>query len=59
MKWGAMTMDFLLPAEPLSPEIVVGSQVNFTFTLNEQGAQIRHIQPVTSNSSTDTHRSHL
>ncbi|MDA5482296.1 efflux RND transporter periplasmic adaptor subunit [Yersinia intermedia] len=59
LKWGAMTMDFLLPAEPLSPEIIVGSQVNFTFTLNEQGAQIRHIQPVTSNSSTDTHRSHL
>ncbi|MGP2412246.1 efflux RND transporter periplasmic adaptor subunit [Yersinia sp. 2553 StPb PI] len=59
LKWGAMTMDFQLPAEPLSPEIVAGSQVNFTFTLNEQGAQIRQIQPVTSNSSTDTHRSHL
>ncbi|WP_019212560.1 efflux RND transporter periplasmic adaptor subunit [Yersinia massiliensis] len=59
LKWGAMTMDFQLPKGNLAPEIVVGSQVNFTFTLNEQGAQIRQIQPVKSNSSADIHGGHL
>lgn len=59
LKWGAMTMDFLLPAGKLSPDITVGSQVNFTFTLDEQGAQIRHIQAVKSDKATDIHGSHL
>ncbi|MDN0120866.1 efflux RND transporter periplasmic adaptor subunit [Yersinia frederiksenii] len=59
LKWGAMTMDFLLPPGDLSPEIRVGSQVNFTFTLSDEGAQIRHIKPVKTNNSTDTHGSHL
>lgn len=59
LKWGAMTMDFLLPPGDLSPEIRVGSQVNFTFTLNDEGAQIRHIKPVKTNNSTDIHGSHL
>ncbi|CNI46893.1 efflux RND transporter periplasmic adaptor subunit [Yersinia vastinensis] len=59
LKWGAMTMDFLLPPGNLSPEITVGSQVNFTFTLNEQGAQIRQIQPVKTHNNTDIHGSHL
>lgn len=54
-----MTMDFLLPPGDLSPEITVGSQVNFTFTLNEAGAQIRQIQPVKTNHNTDIHGSHL
>ncbi len=53
LKWGAMTMDFLLPPGDLSPEIRVGSQVNFTFTLSDEGAQIRHIKPVKTNNSTD------
>ncbi|CNK45199.1 putative efflux system protein [Yersinia mollaretii] len=59
LKWGAMTMDFLLPAGKLAPTIAVGSQVNFTFILNDQGAQIRQIQPVKPNSNTDIHGSHL
>ncbi|WP_145555055.1 efflux RND transporter periplasmic adaptor subunit [Yersinia canariae] len=59
LKWGPMTMDFLLPPGKLSPEIHVGSQVNFTFTLNEQGAQIRQILPVKTNNTTDIHGSHL
>lgn len=59
LKWGAMTMDFLLPPGDLSPEITVGSLVNFTFTLNEAGAQIRQIQPVKTNHNTDIHGSHL
>ncbi|MBS0053997.1 efflux RND transporter periplasmic adaptor subunit [Yersinia sp. Marseille-Q3913] len=59
LKWGAMTMDFLLPAGKLAPEILVGSQVNFTFILSEQGAQIRQIQPAKSNSSADIHGGHL
>lgn len=59
LKWGAMTMDFLLPTSKLAPEIVVGSRVNFTFTLSEQGAQIRQIQPIKSNSSADIHGGHL
>lgn len=59
LKWGAMTMDFLLPPGDLSPEIRVGSQVNFTFTLSDAGAQIRHIKPVKTNNSTDIHGSHL
>ncbi|CNK65762.1 putative efflux system protein [Yersinia enterocolitica] len=59
LKWGAMTMDFLLPAGKLSPTIAVGSQVNFTFILNDQGAQIRQIQPVKPNSNTDIHGGHL
>lgn len=59
LKWGAMTMDFLLPPGDLSPEIRVGSQVNFTFTLSDERAQIRHIKPVKTNNSTDIHGSHL
>lgn len=59
LKWGAMTMDFLLPTSKLAPEIVVGSRVNFTFTLSELGAQIRQIQPIESNSSADIHGGHL
>lgn len=59
LKWGAMTMDFLLPAGKLAPTIAVGSQVSFTFVLDEQGAQIRQIQPVKPNSSADIHGGHL
>ncbi|AHM72009.1 efflux RND transporter periplasmic adaptor subunit [Yersinia hibernica] len=59
LKWGAMTMDFLLPPGKLSADIDVGSKVNFTFTLNEQGAQIRQILPVKTNNTTDIHGSHL
>lgn len=62
LKWGAMTMDFLLPPGKLSPDIRVGSEVNFTFTLNEQGAQIRQIQPTKANNSNknmDIHGGHL
>ncbi|HHH1720620.1 TPA: efflux RND transporter periplasmic adaptor subunit [Yersinia enterocolitica] len=59
LKWGAMTMDFLLPPGKLSADIHVGSEVNFTFTLTEQGAQIRQIQPVKTNKNMDIHGSHL
>ncbi|CND02955.1 efflux RND transporter periplasmic adaptor subunit [Yersinia pseudotuberculosis] len=59
LKWGAMTMDFQLPAGHLPSEITVGSQVNFTFTLDEQGAQIRQIQPVKSVETAGTHGGHL
>ncbi len=54
-----MTMDFLLPPGKLSADIHVGSEVNFTFTLTEQGAQIRQIQPVKTNKNMDIHGSHL
>ena len=55
-------MDFLLPPGKLSADIHVGSEVNFTFTLTEQGAQIRQIQPVKTNNANnnmDIHGSHL
>ncbi|WP_313481344.1 efflux RND transporter periplasmic adaptor subunit [Atlantibacter hermannii] len=44
LKWGAMTMDFTLTSTP--PDIKPGDRVQFTFTMNDDGAVIERLQPI-------------
>ena len=46
LKWPPMTMDFTLPASGLPSGLQVGSAIEFSFTLDPQGAKITHIAPL-------------
>lgn len=44
LKWGAMTMDFALKTP--QPGVKPGDRVQFSFTLNDDGAVITHLAPL-------------
>ncbi|WP_312985685.1 efflux RND transporter periplasmic adaptor subunit [Atlantibacter sp.] len=44
LKWGAMTMDFAL--KTAQPGVKPGDKVQFTFTMNDDGAVITHLAPL-------------
>ena len=49
LKWGAMTMDFMLPASGKPRNLVPGDKVNFEFYMNAEGLpQITRINAVAS-----------
>ncbi|WP_302796280.1 efflux RND transporter periplasmic adaptor subunit [Hafnia paralvei] len=45
LKWGPMTMDFTLPGGKLPEGVQLGSHINFSFSMDENGIVIRHIMP--------------
>lgn len=45
LKWGPMTMDFTLPGGKLPKGVQLGSHINFSFSMDENGIVIRHIMP--------------
>lgn len=45
LKWGPMTMDFTLPGGKLPEGVQIGSHINFSFSMDENGIVIRHIMP--------------
>lgn len=44
LKWGAMTMDFAL--KTAQPGVKPGDKVQFSFTMNDDGAVITHLAPL-------------
>lgn len=44
LKWGAMTMDFAL--KTAQPDVRPGDKVQFSFTMNDDGAVITHLAPL-------------
>ena len=57
LKWGAMTMEFGLPAAGLPPGLKPGQAVRFEFMLNKEGtAVLTRIEPVTKAGATGSQR---
>ncbi|KAA8999884.1 efflux RND transporter periplasmic adaptor subunit [Affinibrenneria salicis] len=54
LNWAPMTMDFVLPADGLPPGISPGSRVAFRFLLDDGGARLVSIAPLTD----DAHSAH-
>lgn len=59
LKWGPMTMDFTLPESDFPANIHVGAQVDFQFTLDDNGAHIQHINPSKLADKQQIHGGHL
>ena len=49
MQWGAMTMDFKVPAPGIPASVKPGATVQFGFTMNKDGLPVlTHIEPQTA-----------